>query len=197
MEKKLTLLWNPFVKIAGWQALLWGMVGILIATVISYYSDYHYHGLLHFGPAPNDTFLCFVVEHMVVWIVPTLIFLIGGLLLSKSRIRIIDVFGTVAFAQLPFIIMNLVALLPPMRRLMEMDMNLPINEMIELTKQPTFLLGIWISLLSFVFLVWVLVWMFNALKVSCNLKGYRLGILYCIGVFGGDALCRIIMGQFY
>ena len=45
----------------------------------------------------------------------------------------------------------------------------------------------------FVFLIWALVWMFQALKVSCNLKGYRLGILYCVGIFGGDVLCRYLI----
>ena len=35
--------------------------------------------------------------------------------------------------------------------------------------------------------------MFQALKVSCNLKGYRLGILYCVGIFGGDVLCRYLI----
>jgi len=194
MEKKLTLLLNPFVRIAGWQALLWGVVGIAVATVISYYSGYHYHGLLHFGPAPNNTFLCFAVEHLVVWLVPGLIFMIGGFIFSKSRIRIIDVFGTVAFAQLPLVIMTLVSLAPPMQQLTNIDLNM---SPVEMLAQPGFMLGVWVSLISFVFLIWALVWMFNALKVSCNLKGYTLGILYCVGVFGGDLLCRLIISQLY
>jgi hypothetical protein len=63
----------------------------------------------------------------------------------------------------------------------------------EIMQQPGFLVGIWLSLVSFVFLIWALVWMFQALKVSCNLKGYRLGILYCVGIFGGDVLCRYLI----
>ncbi len=194
MERKLTLLLNPFVKIAGWQALGWGFLGIVISTVISYLSGYHYHGLLHFGPAPNDTFICFAIEHLVVWIIPAILFLIGGLILSKSQIRIVDVFGTVAFAQLPLLIMNLVSLLPPMQKLNQMDINL---SPVEMLNQPGFLLGIWVALFSCIFLIWALVWMFNALKVSCNLKGYPLGILYCIGVFGGDFICRLIIRLLY
>lgn len=194
MERKLTLLLNPFEKIAGLQALLWGFLGILISTVISYYSGYHYHGLLHFGPAPNDTFICFAIEHLVVWIIPAALFMFGGLFFSKSHIRIVDVFGTVAFAQLPLIIMNLVSLLPPMQRLNQIDINLPPVQMLS---QPGILLGIWVALFSSIFLIWTLVWMFNALKVSCNLKGYPLGIIYCIGVFGGDVLCRLIIRSFY
>ena len=41
--------------------------------------------------------------------------LFGGLFLSHSRIRVIDVLGTVLFAQLPLLGMNLISLLPAMR----------------------------------------------------------------------------------
>ena len=44
---------NPFIQIAGARALAWGALGLLVSTVICYYAGYHYHGLLHFGPAPN------------------------------------------------------------------------------------------------------------------------------------------------
>lgn len=44
---------NPFERIAGWEALLWGLAGMVVSTALSYYSGWHYHGLLHFGPAPN------------------------------------------------------------------------------------------------------------------------------------------------
>lgn len=194
MKMKLSLFLNPFEKIAGVQALIWGVAGMVVSTLISYFSSFHYHGLLHFGPAPNNTFICFLIEHIVVWLVPAVLFLVGGLIFSKSRIRIVDVFGTVAFAQLPLIFMNLIFLTPPMQRLNKMDFDLSPMEMIE---QPGFILSIWVSLVSTIFLVWALVWMFNALKVSCNLKGYTLGIIYCIGVFGGDFLCRIIINLLY
>ncbi|MDH6533827.1 hypothetical protein D0T51_02355 [Parabacteroides sp. 52] len=194
MKKKLNLLWNPFIRIAGYQALAWGVVGCIVSIWISYLSKYHYHGLLHFGPAPKNTLLCFALEHLVVWLVPAILFLLGGFFFSKSRIRIVDVFGTVLFAQLPLIFMNLISLLPPMQRMNNMDFNLP---PMELMNQPGLLLGIWLALVSLVFLVWTLIWMFHALKVSSNLKGYMLGILYCVGVFGGDILCRLLIHPLY
>lgn len=194
MDKRLTLFLNPFVKIAGGKALLWGLSGMIVSVATAYYSGLHYHGLMHFGSATNDTLPCYAIEHIVVWAVPALIFYIGGLMLSKSNIRIVDVAGTVAFAQLPFILMNLFFLLPPMRHLSQMDFNLP---PMELLKQPGILLGLWLSLVSVIFLVWVLVWMFNALKVSCNLKGKKLGILYAAAIIGGDVACRFIIRLFY
>lgn len=191
----LFLLINPFERIAGFQALGWGMLGIMVSTILSYFSGWHYHGLLHFGPAPNPAFWCFAVEHLVVWLVPAILFYIGGLLLSRSQIRPVDVLGTVAFAQLPLIIMNLFTFLPPMQNLTKIDVNSMTP--VEMMQQPGFLLGVWLSLVAFVFLVWTLVWMFNALRVSCNLKGYKLGILYCVAVLGGDVVCRYLIRMCY
>ena len=44
---------NPFIRIAGMKALGWGVLGLAVSTWICWISGYHYHGLLHFGPAPN------------------------------------------------------------------------------------------------------------------------------------------------
>lgn len=198
MEKKYwRLLFNPFERIAGWQALAWGILGLIISTALSYLTNYHYHGLLHFGSAPNNALWCYVVEHLVVWLIPFMLFYLGGIMLSKSNIRLIDVLGTVVFAQLPLIISNLFFLLPPFQKLMEIDTNMPLAEMIIFFKQPEVLLAVWLSLVSVIFLIWTLVWMFNALKVSTNLKGYPLGILYCVGVFGGDIICRYLIKMCY
>ena len=39
---------NPFERIAGLEALLWGLAGMVVSTALSFYSGWHYHGLLHF-----------------------------------------------------------------------------------------------------------------------------------------------------
>lgn len=171
-----------------------GLSGMVVSAVICYLSGWHYHGLLHFGPAPNPAWWCYAIEYLVVWIVPALLFYLGGLILSRSKIRVIDVLGTVAFAQLPLILITLFSMLPPIQNMTKMDMNMPSAELLA---QPGFLVGIWLSLIGMIFLVWALIGMFKALKVSCNLKGYPLGILYCIAVFGGDVLCHYLIRLCY
>ena len=180
------LLYNPFERIAGFSALGWGVAGLIASTLISYWSGWHYHGLLHFGAASNPELWCFAAEHAVVWLIPALLFYIGGLLLSKSKIRIIDVLGTTAFAQLPLIGMNLINSLPASREML----NIVPGEMPPMS-------GLCLTIIGVVFVVWTLVWMFSALKVSCNLKGYRLTLLYILAIAGSDMLCRLIIKLFY
>ena len=76
---------NPFERIAGWEALLWGLAGMVVSTTLSYYSGWHYHGLLHFGPAPNPAWWCYAVEHFAVWMIP------DGRCVGNGRFRTIAV----------------------------------------------------------------------------------------------------------
>ena len=88
MKNKVKLIVNPFIRIAGGQALIWGFLGLIVSTLLCWISGYHYHGLLHFGPAPNPAWWCYLAEHLIVWLIPALLFYLGGLFLSHSRIRV-------------------------------------------------------------------------------------------------------------
>ena len=113
---------------------------------------------------------------------------------DHSRIRVIDVLGTVLFAQLPLLGMNLISLLPAMRMMSQMNMNMSPEEMLA---QPYFILAMILTLLGLPFLILTLIWMFNALKVSCNLKQWKLWTVALIGIIGGDVLCRFLIGWLY
>ena len=194
MKNKVKLIVNPFIRIAGGQALIWGFLGLIVSTLLCWISGYHYHGLLHFGPAPNPAWWCYLAEHLIVWLIPALLFYLGGLFLSHSRIRVIDVLGTVLFAQLPLLGMNLISLLPAMRMMSQMNMNMSPEEMLA---QPYFILAMILTLLGLPFLILTLIWMFNALKVSCNLIKWKLWTVALIGIIGGDILCRFLIGWLY
>lgn len=200
-KRVIDFLFNPFERIAGWQALSWGLAGLLISTALGYITNYHYHGLLHYGPAPNPAWWCFAAERIIVWLIPTLIFYIGGLILSKSKIRPVDVFGTVLFSQIPLLFTNLMAFFPFYKQMESFDPNAPVAEQIQqataLITQPGFWVGIWLSLLSMAFVIWMGYWMYRALAVSCNLKGKRLALLFLVSLFGGDFICRLIINLLY
>ena len=101
---------NPFIRIAGGKALAIGLAGMLLSAIVAISGDVHYHGLLHYGPAVNNAWWTHAVEVLAVWLVPAVLFYLGGRLRSKSQIRAVDVFGTVAFAQIPLLVVNLLIL---------------------------------------------------------------------------------------
>jgi len=184
---------NPFERIAGTEALLWGLAAMAVSMVISYFSGWHYHGMLHFGPAPNDELWVYAVERLTVWLVPAIVFYIGGRILSSSRIRVSDVLGTTAFAQIPLIIMGIISFLPPMQAL---D-GLTAENALQVATEPWFAAAMFLSVIVTAAVVMNIVWMYNALKVSCNLNGYRLRIFFIAAYIGCDIACRYIIGACY
>lgn len=193
MRRWLEMCVNPFVRLAGMPALAWGLVGLLVSVVLGILSGYHYHGLLHFGPVPNSVWWCFVAERLAVWLVPALLCLVGGQLLSRSHIRAVDVFGTVLFSQVPLVGMNLV-IWPSMDALRQVGEAMTPAE---LAANPEVMQALLLSLLGIPFLLLMLVWMYHAVKLCCNLKGARLWGVLLVTVLGGDALCRMLIGWLY
>ncbi len=191
---KLKLILNPFEKIAGSKALFVGLLFIIISWLASYPIGLHYKGLLSIGPAANDGLWILLFERIIIWLIPATLFYVGGRLLSSSKIRAIDVWGTMAFAQIPLTLFVFYCYIPPIRWLLSMDMGRPLMEIAE---DPEFIRSALFTLPGLLFFVLALIWMFHALRVSCNLKEGRLWFVYLVGLFGGDILCKLILSQFY
>jgi hypothetical protein len=196
MMKTLKLLFNPFERIAGWPALFWGFGSIVLATFLSFYTQFHCHGLLHYGPAPNNTFLCYAVEHLVIWLTPAVLFYVGGLIFSTSKIRAVDVFGTTAFASIPLVFTVLFFMLPPLQKMTDLLSRADLQSLL-LMEQIHLLAGALFALFGLIFVIWMLIWFFHALRVSCNLKSHKLWTVFCIGILGGDIITRLIIRMFY
>jgi hypothetical protein len=88
---------------------------------------------------------------------------ISGEILSKSRIRLIDILGTSLMSRIPLI-------LTPLFR------TIPVFASFVIRSWEMYVL-IMIYVIS---LVWTLTLLFNAVKVSCNLKIERLTIAYIL-----------------
>ena len=195
MKTLFEFLKNPFYRVAGYTSLVWGVVGIVVSTAIAFLGDIHFHGLLHYGGAPNGAWWCFVVEHLVVWLVPSVLIYFSALFCSRSHVRPVDVLGTVAFAQLPFVLLSLFMALPPMSEVATIQSAQAVDAL--LTDTTWLLMLVWIGAVSLLLSIWGLYWLFRATSVACNLKGRNLWIVFIIGAFGGNILCRYLIGLCY
>ena len=154
---------NPFRVIAGGKALMWGLLFIASAIALLWCSGCVQNGYLHFGLLPDGGRLWQVaVLQITYWLLPALLLYSCGVAMSKSKIRIIDMLGTTAFAQL--LVIPMVAVLP----LVDVEHILTI---------PLYLLTL-LALWELACLVVFLLWNYSAFAVSCNVGGAKAVVAF-------------------
>jgi hypothetical protein len=151
------ILYNPFNQIAGFLSLIIGLFGLLIVTWLAFITGTHFNGLVNVTFAKDSEYWVFLTENISNWFFISSFMYISGLILSKSKIRAIDVWGTTLLSRIPLII-------TPMIRIIPVFQSFVIQSW-----QRYFVNGVYLASL-----VWFLILLFHAFKISCNLKNERL-----------------------
>lgn len=159
-------LYNPFMYIAGIQSLLLGSIGVLLLSFLSYISGTHYLGLVVPVFAKDNIFAYYLSEHLIHWLVLSMLFFASGTIFSKSRIRFIDVMGTQALALLPLILLPILRLLPPFESFYIYSLSTVI-----------------LYVLHAATVIWSIALMYNAYKVTCNVRGTKFTISFITVIF--------------
>lgn len=171
-------LFNPFRYIAGTKSLVWGLIFIISEIVLLYGSGYVMDGYIHITDKPDGVLLWqAALTHIVVWLLPALFLYICGLVMSHSRIRIIDILGTTAFAQLLLLPIIVPMMIPSVAEVfgdgvadvvLNSSLAMPVSTVLLL------LFGVW----SLAWLVLFYVWNYNAFSTSCNVRGAKAIVVY-------------------
>ncbi|HIJ65596.1 MAG TPA: hypothetical protein HPP77_06540 [Candidatus Hydrogenedentes bacterium] len=199
----LTWLFNPFYYLAGGQSLAMGIVVLGLCCLFGMITNSHFDGVLDFHVGAEAPWWFFWLESPIDWLIMGILLFIGGKLLSKSKVRAIDVFGTQALARFPALLMVLTQL-PPVVRTAALRVS---NTMLKMSPQlaPQADNGIADAsaldvvlfggsvLLVLVMLVWMLVLMYRAYAVSCNVKGAKAILLFIGLLLVGEIVSKIII----
>jgi hypothetical protein len=168
--------YNPFLVIAGMKSFLLGLLGLLLTSYIACKTGTHFNGLANIDFARDSDFWVFLVENSSHWFILSILLFAAGLILSKSRIRPIDIFGTTLFSRIPLII-------TPLIRTMTIFQSFVFNSFIMY-----FLTGVY--LLS---LIWTVVLLYNAYRISCNLKDEQLIISFTVAMIFSEILTKTFL----
>lgn len=168
-------LYNPFTHVAGIQALLAGLVLMFITLIGAYYSNMHFNGAIdaHFGPSSH--FLTYILEQVIAWGCPVIVFYLLAFVLSGSNFRFIDIAGTMAIARGP---MLLIVILGFMSK----------NHIQTLKPGAIDSTVIAIGFLMLLPVIWMITLMYHAFTVSFNLKGAKA----IAGFIGGLILAEVV-----
>jgi len=175
------LLINPFTRIAGWQAFGLGLVFISLMGFLGASTGIAFDGVfdMHmFENTVQQSFMFLAIDMvslvLVMWAV--------GLVLSNN-FRFIDILGTMTLAKAPFVLLAIFGYFTTAP-----NMNEIMKDPYVILQNTTFMI---MMVLSLPVMIWSIALMFNALKISCDLKGSTLTIAFIVGIFVSEIIAKI------
>lgn len=180
---KTNKLFNPFVYIAGTYSLILGVLIILLTSIICFFSNTHFSDIISVKTGPQYHLYYYIVQNFMNWIVISLVLYVIAIFFSKSRVRIVDMFGTQALARTPYVLVALIGFSDSMDDLGKYILwhFMQIGESTELGLL-AMIIAITLVIFTLLLSIWLVALMYNAFRVSANLKGIKSILLFVVGL---------------
>ncbi len=171
-------IYNPFERIAGWKALGFGWLGIIFASALAAYNGTHFTGLFSAIYTVSTGWYVPFFELMLIWVPLSVFCALYCQFFGSSHYRLIDVVGTIAFSMVPYLIISAGGFV----RL------LPIGKDIQMVLAIIFI---------YLSIVWSLMLIFHALRVSGNLKQQGLWIGFFLSTLLTQLVYMLFINKLY
>ena len=172
---KMKLLFNPFERVAGWQALVIGVVVMALTAVVGHFNHVSFIGSLYVHIKATFSLSMFFAMQAVDFTALFLTMWLAGVCFSKTRLRAIDVAGTMALARVPMLALVIICFLP-----------ITPASPYEITHLVVF------TLICIPFIIWTIALMYNAYAVSCHLKGVRAIVSFIGALIVAEIASKLI-----
>ena len=182
------LIVNPFTRIAGWQAFGLGLVFMCISGIIGAFGNVVFDGVIDMHLVKAVTMLHSFEYLAVNTLTLVMVMLITGLIISKD-FRLIDILGTMTLSKAPFSLLAIAGFFtkaPDMAEVMK-------NPMVILSSTSFLVLLI----LTMPILIWSVALMYNALKISCGIKGSKLTVAFIISILVSEVISKILIFKLF
>lgn len=185
----LSLLFNPFTRIAGARALFIGLTITLFTALLGYRNGIIFDGVIdiHFASTNLSTALFVQLISLSCLI---LIMYLAGKIFSSSSIRLIDVAGTMSFARIPFILASFITLFPIIGNTLNKLTNAVFTLSITDISNIDWIIIIFTTLVFFLSIIWFIILTYNAFRVSCNVKN---GIIFTISFILAEVASKVLI----
>jgi hypothetical protein len=193
-----TWLFNPFVYIAGGRSLLLGIVAILAAGLIGSISNTHFDGVLDMHSGKAGPLWLFLSEGVIAWLLPGIVFLIFGKIISRTSFRSLDILGTQAMARWPTMISVLI-MLPAFVQDANSRFGKYILSSVTNSSKATplnasdIVIFVVCTMAVLLIICWFVVLAYKSYSVSCNVKGGKAVGTFIAGLLIAEILGIILM----
>ena len=183
-------LFNPFVRIAGEQALAIGLIVIVASGLAAAAAGVHFDGLIDFHPGYRVSLRVAIVEGLLNWSVISMLLVLVSLLVAPRTVRVVDIAGTQALARFPLLLAALACVPPAVRRANE-EMTAALAD--GRIMMPTVASSV-SGLFGSVCVIWMVWLMWKAFSVSCNQRGGRAVAIFAAAVIAGEVATKFPAG---
>lgn len=188
---------NPFQYIAGYRSLLAGLLILFLTAVTGHLSRTHFPDIISIKLSHGFPFGYVVAQVFTNWLVISIVLYVLALVFSSSSVRIIDIFGTQALARFPYFLAALTGFLGAMHKFGRYILYTRFHqgEPVDLTSTDVILV-VFLMLLSLLLSIWTIILMYNAFRVSANVKGGKAVTLFIIA-FVISMVATIFLSRYY
>jgi hypothetical protein len=192
MAKTIEYLINPFRYFAGWKSVAYGAAIMVASAAMASISNTHFPDAISLKVGVNLSVWALMAQWSIAWVSIALSMYLGGLIFSKSRIRLVDFAGTQGMARFPYFIGTFFGLSDTMERFGKMVMykQMNIGEPIDMAI-PEIAWAIFQLIAMMALLVWMVALMYKAFSVSANLKEGK-----SVAVFIGALIVGVALSMF-
>lgn len=174
------LLFNPFNRIAGWQAFFIGLGIVILSGIFGGLTNTWYTGLFDMstGALPfRSGFMMLGIDIATIVVVMSL----AALIVAKD-FRFIDILGTMTLARAPMIILPLLELF--------LNADSAFHTSADPTSSPSVII---LKILGYPIVLWHIVLIYNGLRTSANLNGAKLIVTAIITIVISEMLSQYLV----
>jgi hypothetical protein len=179
--------YNPFEFVAGWSAFGIGIVILAITTVVGFFGNMVFYGISAKTIPVITWSLAFSLQALGLAVLISVMCLMA--LLFAKGFRFQDILGTVTLAKYPLLLMAFLSLVFS-KKLAAIDYTRLTNNDFAFS-DIAFLLVF--SLFVLIILFWSIALLYNAFKVSTNLKGNKCAGLFIATLFISEIIIQLIV----
>ncbi len=181
-----SLIFNPFKRIAGWEAFGIGLVIAVLTTFTGNFAGIYFDGVIDMHFAENFDSLKSWLMIPVNIISISVIMWLAGITVSKN-FRFIDILGTMTLSRAPFLLIALASFFVKVP-----DLSGIMQDPFVMFDSISFII---ILIFTFPIIIWSVTLMYNAYKISTGASGQKLSISFIFGLIIAEIISKIIIYQ--
>ena len=178
------LMMNPYTRIAGLPAFGLGLIFLVLIGFIGAANGVIFDGVLDVHFPGNVTIVNSFLYLAIDLFSLVMVMFFAGLFVSRS-FRFVDILGTMTLSKAPFLILALAAYF------------VTVPDTKDILEDPSIVLQsasfLFILILSFPIIIWNITLIYNAFKISCDVKGTTLNLNIIFGLLLSEIISKALI----